>query len=200
MARRAYFSFHYKQDVHRALVVRNSWMTKASQGQRECAGFFDSSIFEEKAREDPDSLKRFLGESLQSASVTCVLVGQMTFLRRWVRYEILRSFMCGNGLLAVRIHSIAALNSPATEPGRNPFECLSFDIAEDHVHFQERMRTGWQRAGDVGSMALADVPYALGNRTNNTLATIFPIYDWEIEDGFTKFAEWIEAAARMAKR
>ena len=42
MARRTFFSFHYKPDVSRAWVVRNSWVTKVAQGEREDAGFFDS--------------------------------------------------------------------------------------------------------------------------------------------------------------
>jgi hypothetical protein len=103
MARRTFFSFHYKPDVSRAWVVRNSWVTKVAQGERQDAGFFDSSVFEANKRESDDALKRFLREGLNNTSVTCVLVGAETVLRRWVRYEIFRSFMCGNGLLAVRL-------------------------------------------------------------------------------------------------
>jgi hypothetical protein len=200
MARRTYFSFHYKEDVHRAWVVRNSWVTKVAQGERESAGFFDSSIFEAKEREDPETLKRFLRAGLENTSVTCVLVGTHTCLRRWVRYEILRSFMCGNGLLAVRIHSIAALSSPATESGHNPFQSLSFDIDKDRIRFREYMTTGWKRARDVGSMPLTDVAYALGDRTNHTFSSIFPIYDWGADDGYENLGKWIRAAAKAAGR
>src|SRR5580704_536578 len=105
MARRTFFSFHYKPDVSRAWVVRNSWVTKLAQGEREDAGFFDSSVFEAKERESDDVLKRFLREGLNNTTVTCVLVGEQTALRRWVRYEVLRSFMRGNGLLGIKIHS-----------------------------------------------------------------------------------------------
>lgn len=44
MAKRVFFSFHY-QDVidFRANVVRNHWVTK----DREEAGYFDASIWEE---------------------------------------------------------------------------------------------------------------------------------------------------------
>src|SRR6202521_4038943 len=111
MARRTFFSFHYKPDVNRAWVARNSWVTKVAQGERDDAGFFDSSVFEAKKRESDESLKRFLREGLDNTTVTCVLVGAETYLRRWVRYEMLRSFIRGNGLLAVRIHTIGSLQN-----------------------------------------------------------------------------------------
>ena len=35
---------------------RNSWVTKVAQGERQDAGFFDSSVFESKKRQDDDVL------------------------------------------------------------------------------------------------------------------------------------------------
>jgi len=200
MARRTFFSFHYKPDVTRAWVVRNSWVTKVAQGTREDAGFFDSSVFEASQRESDDALKRFLREGLNNTTVTCVLVGAETCLRRWVRYEIFRSFMRGNGLLAVRIHSIGSLNTPAIAAGTNPFDTLAFAIDNDQVRFKEIMTTGWQLARDIGSMPLSDVTYDLGNSTNHTFSCIFPIFEWDSDDGYNKLGDWIEAAAKQAGR
>lgn len=44
MARRTFFSFHYENDVWRANIVRNSWVTKSD---RDAAGFVDAADFEE---------------------------------------------------------------------------------------------------------------------------------------------------------
>ena len=74
MARRTFFSFHYKPDATRAWVVRNSWVAKVAQGEREDAGFFDSSVFEAAQRTSDDALKSFLSKGLKNTSVTCVLV------------------------------------------------------------------------------------------------------------------------------
>ncbi len=200
MARRTFFSFHYKPDVTRAWVVRNSWVTKVAQGDREDAGFFDSSVFEASQRESDDSLKRFLREGLSNTTVTCVLVGAETCLRRWVRYEIFRSFIRGNGLLAVRIHTIGSLHSPATPSGSNPFDCLAFAVENDTVSFKEIMTTGWQAARDVGTMPLSDVAYNLGGCTNHTFSTMFPIYEWDSGKGYDNLGSWIESAARQAGR
>jgi hypothetical protein len=198
MARRTFFSFHYKPDVTRAWVVRNSWVTKVAQGERDDAGFFDSSVFEAQQRQSDDVLKNFLREGLKNTTVTCVLVGRETNLRRWVRYEIFRSFLRGNGLLAVRIHTISGLNTPATSSGANPFANLAFSVDGDRLKFKEYMTTGWQLSRDVGSMPLTNVAYDLGGRTNHTLSTLFPIYDWETGDGYNELGEWIETAARQA--
>jgi hypothetical protein len=198
MARRTFFSFHYKPDVTRAWVVRNSWVTKVAQGQREDAGFFDSSVFEAKEREGVEILKRFLRDGLQNSTVTCVLVGAETTLRRWVRYEIFRSFIRGNGLLAVRIHTICGLNKLQCAIGSNPFDAVAFTVDGDQLRFREYMQSGWEYAGDVGSMALSDVVYNLGGKTNHTFSNLFPIYDWQADDGYNNLGAWIESAARQS--
>jgi hypothetical protein len=200
MARRTFFSLHYKADVLRSWIVRNSWVTKVAKGSRESAGFFESSVFEATQRESDDSLKRFLREGLNNTSVTCVLVGEHTALRRWVRYEILRSFACGNGLLAVRRNTIPAMKSPPTPAGDNPFNCLAFTVEGDRVRFRELMTSGWEDSGDVGSMPLNKVRYDLGDMTNHTLACLFPVFDWHEDDGTSNLGNWIEAAARQAGR
>lgn len=39
MARRAFFSFHYDNDINRSMIVRNSWVTQ----EKEVAGFVDKA-------------------------------------------------------------------------------------------------------------------------------------------------------------
>ena len=94
MAKRVFFSFHY-QDVidFRANVVRNHWLTKPD---RQSAGFFDSSIWEDAKKTSDLALKRLINSGLKNTSNTCVLVGSETFNRRWVSYEIMKSLEVGN--------------------------------------------------------------------------------------------------------
>jgi hypothetical protein len=200
MARRTFFSFHYKPDVSRAWVVRNSWVTKVAQGAREDAGFFDSSVFESKQRESDESLKRFLREGFDNTTVTCVLVGAETCLRRWVRYEIFRSFIRGNGMLAIRIHNIPSFQKQTSDAGDNPFDCVAFAVDNNVVRFKEMKTSGWQPASDVGTMSLSEVAYALGGKTNHTFATLFQIYNWDSDNGYNNLGAWIESAAKQAGR
>ena len=102
MAKRIFFSFHY-QDVidFRANVVRNHWRYK---DDREAAGFFDASLWESSRRTGDQALKRLINEGLKNTSITVVLIGQHTYARRWVRYEIMKRKMETEGLWA-NIHA-----------------------------------------------------------------------------------------------
>jgi len=200
MARRTFFSFHYKPDVHRAWNVRNSWVTKVAQDGRKSAGFFDSSVFEAAQRTDDDSLKRLLRDGLKNTSVTCVLVGAQTTLRRWVRYEILRSFVCGNGLFAVHIHTMKNLQGQTSTKGGNPFDDLAFEVAGDRVRFREYMTSGWEYSGDLTSMPANDLRYDIGTMTNHTFSSLFPTYNWSGDNGRDNLGDWIEEAALVAGR
>jgi hypothetical protein len=200
MARRTFFSFQYKPDVTRAWNVRNSWVTKVTQGSREDAGFFDSSVFEASERENPETLKRFLRKGLENTSVTCVLVGETTTYSRWVRYETFCSFIRGNGILAIRIHSIGSLHTSPSQSGPNIFDDIAFTIDKGRVYFRHYTTAGWQYSADVSSMLLSDVRYNLGTNTNHTFSVLFPIYDWEQDNGRDNLNNWIESAARAAGR
>jgi hypothetical protein len=102
MARRVFFSFKYKPDVGRAMVVRNSWVTQG----REAAGFIDAAAFEAVKRQGDAAIKAWIDGQLKNTSVTAVLVGAKTCSSRWVKYEIEQSIARGNGLLGIDISKI----------------------------------------------------------------------------------------------
>ena len=103
MARRVFFSFHY-DDVMRVNVVRNS--DQIVRRYDRAARFHDRSLWEEAKKQGRIALKRMINRALVGSSVTCVLIGQQTWQRPWVRYEILKSLARGNGILAVHIHDV----------------------------------------------------------------------------------------------
>lgn len=200
MARRVFFSFHYQRDVNRAWVVRNSWVTKPDRSE---AGFFDRSVFESKQRTSEDALRRFLDEGLSGCSVTCALAGNETAWRRWVRYELLRSFVDGRGILAINIHGIRDMRSGLTDvPGVNPLSCLGFFMQGDRLWFREwdsaSRQWGWAR--DLSSMPVANVVYSLRGLTSGSFSDLFPTYDYVMQDGHQQIGGWIEAAAAAAGR
>lgn len=110
MARRVFFSFKYL-DVSRAMVVRNSWVTK----DRDAAGFIDAADFEKVKRQGDAAIKRWIDSQLQGTSVTAVLVGAETCSSRWVKYEIEQSIARGNGLLGIDISKIKGLDGQTTD-------------------------------------------------------------------------------------
>ena len=111
MARRVFFSFKY-EDVSRAMVVRNSWVT---QGTQQAAGFVDAADFEKIKRQGDAAIKRWIDDQLKGTSVTVVLVGQDTCKSRWVKYEIEKSIEIGNGLLGIDISKIKDFSGNTSE-------------------------------------------------------------------------------------
>ena len=117
MARRTFFSFHYNGDIKRIGVVRNSWLTKKD---REDAGFWDSSDWEEVRKDTDEAIMRWINRQLDNTSVTVVLIGKDTSNRPWVNYEIKKSIERVNGLLGIYIHQIKGLSLEITKKGNNP--------------------------------------------------------------------------------
>lgn len=111
MARRVFFSFEYEQDVSRAMVVRNSWVTQG----REAAGFIDKADFEELEEQGNDTIKNWIDRQLEGTSVTVVLVGEKTCSSKWVKYEIKRSIEDGKGLLGIDISKIKDLQENTSD-------------------------------------------------------------------------------------
>lgn len=110
MARRVFFSFEYKNDISRSMVVRNSWVTQ----EREAAGFVDAADFEAIEQEGDAAIRRWIDNQLKGTSVTVVLVGAKTCASRWVAYEIEKS-EGENGLLGIDISKIKDLDKATSE-------------------------------------------------------------------------------------
>ena len=83
MARRVFFSFHYKQDAARAGVVRNHSVTKSGLGD---AGYIDAADWETLERQGERAIQNWIDRQLQGTSVTVVLIGRETANRPWVQY------------------------------------------------------------------------------------------------------------------
>jgi len=109
--RKVFFSFKYKDDASRAMVVRNSWVTQG----KEAAGFIDKADFEKLKRQGGATIQRWIDSQLKGTSVTVVLVGQRTCNSRWVKYEIQKSIEIGNGLLGIDISKIKDLQGNTSE-------------------------------------------------------------------------------------
>jgi hypothetical protein len=110
MARKVFFSFKY-EDVSRAMVVRNSAITKGE----ETAGFIDKADFEKVKKAGDQAIKNWIDSQLIGTSVTAVLVGAETCNSRWVKYEIEQSIARGNGLLGIDISKIKDLSGNTSE-------------------------------------------------------------------------------------
>lgn len=132
MARRVFFSFHYENDVWRANIVRNSWVTKPD---RETAGFIDYADFEEIKKGGDSAIKKWIDNQLIGTSVTVVLIGSETSNREYVKYELQQSYARGNGLLGIYIHQLKDKNGNTSTKGSNQFGEIGKDKNGNPVYF-----------------------------------------------------------------
>ncbi len=199
MTRRVFFSFHYQRDVSRANVVKNSWLTK---DDREDAGFFDASAFERFQRTGDDALKQFLNDQMKTSSVVCVLMGNQTAYRRWVRYELMRGFRDGRGICGIWIYRIENLQGKEDEQGPNPLACLGMKIRNGRGYFKEfdASTQKWVWAQDVSSIGSAEIAYNLNGKTDFTFDDIFAYYAWFGGEGYKNLGDWVQKAANQAGR
>jgi|SRR5579859_1680233 len=193
MARRVFFSFYY-QDVidFRANVVRQHWLTKPN---RESAGFFDASIWGNATRAGDASIKKLINSGLDGTSVTCVLIGSETYARRWVRYEILKSFRRGNSILAVHINAIKGRDQRIKPKGPNPLSSVGVTYSESGLTatLWEVVYGAWKKYSEIDGSA----SYQTGGIAQQywgkgfNLAGWYPEYDWVGDDGYNNFSAWV---------
>ncbi len=169
MARKVFFSFHYQQDIFRVNVIRKHALTK---GGYQISGYQDRSLWEQSKTNSPLALKRMINSALKNTSVTVVLIGAQTAGRRWIEYEIEKSYERGNGIIGVYIHNIrSARTQKRSHKGVNPLD-----------NFQVTLPTSSTRARPLTA----------------SLAELCPTYDWGLDRGYDNFSKWVEQAARQA--
>ena len=115
MARRTFFSFHYKHiwKVNQIRSMPNITGTAA-------AGFQDASLWEESKKKGKKHIEGMIDKGLENTSVTVVLITYGATNRDYINYEINQSLARGNGLVAVQIHSLKDPNVEGNSPGAIP--------------------------------------------------------------------------------
>lgn len=120
MARRVFFSFHYKHvwKVNQIRSMPNIIGTSA-------AGFQDASLWEEAKRKGDSEIKRMIDNALLNTSVTVVCITYGASNRKYIDYEIDKSLARGNGIVAVQIHHLRDQYGQVGEPGAIPSKITS---------------------------------------------------------------------------
>ncbi|AEA61151.1 TIR domain-containing protein [Burkholderia gladioli] len=192
MAKRVFFSFHYKDVIDfRANVVRKHWVLK---DDREEAGYFDASIWEEAKKQNEIGLKRLINGALEGTSTTCVLIGSSTYARPWVRYEIIRSIYRGNRVFGVHINQIKGKDQLIKTNGPNPFDYLALKYSDDgtKVEVFEAVNGKWVTYTKFPNYTLKKTASAQRWGKLFKLSSLgCKIYCWSTDDGYNNFATWV---------
>lgn len=115
MKRQIFYSFHFKNDCWRTGQVRNIGTIEGNKPVSE-------NDWEEVKKKGEENIKNWINDQLKYRSCTVVLIGEETSKRKWVKYEIEKSWNDGKGVLGIYIHNLKDQNQARSNKGENPFE------------------------------------------------------------------------------
>ena len=114
MARRAFYSFHYKPDASRAAQVRNIGVVEGNTP-------VSDNDWETVTKKGDAAIKKWIAGQMHGRSCTVVLVGSNTAGRKWINHEIIKSWDDGMGVVGIHIHGLKNLDGNVATKGSNPF-------------------------------------------------------------------------------
>ena len=118
MARKVFYSFHYKPDVTRASQVRQ---IGALEGNKPAS----DNDWETITKGGDAAIERWIAEQMKGRSCSIVLVGEKTANRKWINHEIVRSWGASMGVVGIRIHGLKNIDGYTAAMGSNPFDFIS---------------------------------------------------------------------------
>lgn len=120
MARKVFYSFHYKPDHWRVSQVRN-------MGVVEGQPLLSDHDWEEVEKGGDAAIENWIDEQMKGKSCVVVLIGKETANRKWVKKEIKKAWDAKKGVLGIYIHNLKDKDGNQSTQGSNPFENVSVD-------------------------------------------------------------------------
>jgi len=114
MARRVFFSFHFKNDHSRTQLIRNM---NSFEGNTPVT----PNHWEEIKKTGDASIRKWINDNMSGKSCAVVLIGSETSTRPWVRYEIKKAWEDKRGVLGIYVHGLKDLNGNTSAKGNSPF-------------------------------------------------------------------------------
>ncbi len=146
MVRRIFYSFHYAPDNWRAAMVRN---IGSIEGNRPAT----DNGWEVVKRGGDAAIKKWIADQMKHRSCTVLLVGANTADRKWINYEIIKSWGDGMGVVGIHIHGLEDSDGNISRKGRNPFDFITHEKSGkklstivkcyDPTGLSSRERYGW---------------------------------------------------------
>jgi len=119
MARRVFYSFHYKPDNWRASQVRNMGVI---EGNRPCS----DNDWETITKGGDEKIKKWIAEQMDGKSCVVVLIGTNTAGRKWIDHEIIKGWDDGKGVVGIYIHGLKDKDGNVSTKGNDPFDSIGY--------------------------------------------------------------------------
>lgn len=120
MGRKVFFSFHFNNDCWRTGQVRNIGTIEGNKP-------VSDNDWEEVKKKGDKEIENWIDGQLKGRSCTVVLIGEKTAGRKWIKYEIKRSWELGKGIVGIKIHNLKDSDGNQSNEGRNPFDDFTLD-------------------------------------------------------------------------
>ena len=117
--RQCFYSFHYEPDNWRASQVRNMGLIEGNQPAAD-------NGWETVKKGGDAAIKRWIGGQMNGRSCTVVLVGSLTADRKWINYEIIRSWNSRMGVVGIHVHGLQNKDKFTSAKGNNPFDFIGY--------------------------------------------------------------------------
>ncbi|WP_345973006.1 TIR domain-containing protein [Sulfurimonas diazotrophicus] len=148
MARKCFFSFHYKPDNWRVSQVRNIGTIEGNKPAKD-------NDWETVVGGGDKKIKEWISSQMKGRTCTVILAGSKTANRKWINHEIVESWNRGLGVLVIHIHNLKDVNGKQSSKGANPLFYIT------HIPTKKRL----------SSIAKSyDPPYKLSSNVYNHIA------------------------------
>jgi len=114
MARRIFYSFHYLPDCARASQIRNMGVLEGNKPATD-------NDWEDVKEGGDKAIQNWIDNQLAGRTCTVILIGANTAGRKWIDYEIRKSWNDGKGVVGIYIHNLKDLKGNQSTKGNDPF-------------------------------------------------------------------------------
>ena len=119
MARKVFYSFHYKPDNWRASQVRQMGVIEGD------APVSDNDW--EKVTDGGDkAIEKWIDGQMSGKSCAVVLIGTNTAGRKWITHEIVTAWNGKKGVLGIYIHNLKDTDKKQSTKGADPFDSVTY--------------------------------------------------------------------------
>lgn len=116
--RQVFYSFHYQPDNWRASQVRNIWVVEGNKS-------VSDNDWEEVKKWWDKAIQKWIDDNLAYRSCTIVLIWENTAWRKWINYEIKKSWDDKKWVVGIYIHKLKDSDSKQSNKWENPFDAFT---------------------------------------------------------------------------
>jgi MTH538 TIR-like domain (DUF1863) len=121
LARKAFYSFHYRPDNWRASKVRNIGVIEGNQS-------VSDNDWESITNGGSKAIERWIADQMYGKSCVIVLIGSQTAGRKWINHEIIKGWTDKKGVFGIHIHNLTDRFGQQSTKGVNPFRSINVGI------------------------------------------------------------------------